>query len=67
MKESTAPEIGGTETDPKDAQKSGAPTWAPPATQADLDRIISDRLARERAKYSDYAELKESVSPRKRG
>lgn len=29
-----------------------------PATQADLDRIISERLGRERAKYADYDELK---------
>lgn len=34
------------------------PAYTPPATQADLDRIISDRLARERAKYADYADLK---------
>ena len=29
-----------------------------PATQADLDRIIQDRVARERAKYADYDDLK---------
>lgn len=33
-------------------------SWTPPASQADLDRIISDRLARERAKYADYDEVK---------
>jgi hypothetical protein len=27
-------------------------------TQADIDRIVADRLARERAKYSDYDDLK---------
>lgn len=32
--------------------------FAPITTQADLDRIIGDRLARERSKYGDYAELK---------
>lgn len=32
--------------------------WKPPASQADLDRIISDRLTRERARFSDYDDLK---------
>jgi len=29
-----------------------------PASQAELDEIVSKRLARERAKYSDYADVK---------
>lgn len=33
-----------------------------PATQADLDRIVGDRLARERAKFADYDELKAAAS-----
>lgn len=32
--------------------------WKPPASQEDLDRIISERLTRDRAKYSDYDDLK---------
>lgn len=32
--------------------------YTPPATQADLDRIIADRVARERGKYADYDDLK---------
>ena len=32
----------------------GGSTYTPPATQADLDRIIENRLQRERAKYADY-------------
>lgn len=32
--------------------------YTPPATQADFDRIISDRLGRATAKYSDYDALK---------
>lgn len=32
--------------------------YTPPATQADLDRIIADRLSRERSKYADYEDLK---------
>lgn len=34
------------------------PTYTPPASQADLDRIIADRVSRERAKFADYADLK---------
>lgn len=33
-------------------------TYTPPQTQAELDRIISDRLSRERGKYADYDDLK---------
>lgn len=30
-------------------------------SQAEVDRIVKDRLAREKAKYSDYAELKKAA------
>lgn len=30
-------------------------------TQADVDRIVADRLGRERAKYADYDELKDAA------
>lgn len=33
-------------------------TFTPPATQEDFDRIIQDRIARERNKFADYDELK---------
>lgn len=33
------------------------PTYTPPATQADLDRIVGERLARERAKFPTADEL----------
>lgn len=33
-------------------------TYTPPASQADLDRIVEQRLARERSKFADYDELK---------
>lgn len=36
----------------------GGKQFTPPADQAALDRIISDRLSRERAKFGDYDELK---------
>lgn len=47
--------------DPKSEPKDPGKEFTPPATQADLDRIINDRLARERAKYSDYADLKKKA------
>jgi hypothetical protein len=37
------------------------PAYTPPASQADLDRIVEQRLARERSKYSDYDTLKEKA------
>lgn len=43
------------EENSSDTTKNG---YQPPATQADLDRIIADRVSRERAKYSNYDELK---------
>lgn len=39
-------------------QSQGQPGWTPPASQDELDRIIKDRLNRERAKYADYDQLK---------
>ena len=38
------------------------PTYTPPATQADLDRIIAERLGRERSKFADYDDLKTKAS-----
>lgn len=32
--------------------------YTPPSSQADLDRIIADRLSRERQKFGDYDDLK---------
>lgn len=46
----TTPEQGGTGTP--------ATTFTPPVSQADLDKIIGERVARERAKYADYADMK---------
>jgi hypothetical protein len=33
-------------------------TWKAPADQAELDKIVESRLARERAKYADYDDVK---------
>jgi Spy/CpxP family protein refolding chaperone len=40
------------------AGTEGAGGYTPPATQADLDRIVQDRVRRAEAKYADYDELK---------
>jgi hypothetical protein len=49
-------------TDPIDPAAPTEPTetkaFTAPASQEELDRIITDRLARERAKYADYDDLK---------
>jgi hypothetical protein len=39
-------------------QQQAASTYTPPATQADLDRIIADRVARTKAQFKDYNDLK---------
>lgn len=41
---------------------TGTENFNPITTQADLDRILGDRLARERAKFGDYEELKTKAS-----
>jgi hypothetical protein len=52
----------GTETGQQQQAAGGGDSYTPPASQADLDRIISDRLARERAKFADYDDLKAKAS-----
>lgn len=39
-------------------QQGGDSGYTPPASQADLDKIIADRLSRERGKFADYDDLK---------
>ncbi len=46
---------------------TGDPTGDPPEeepkyTQADVDRVIEERLARERKKYADYGDLKKKAA-----
>lgn len=55
--EGTGSEGGGRDR----GSSSGAGGWAPPGSQADLDRIIEQRLARERAKFADYDLIKEKA------
>lgn len=45
-----------------DGPGGGGGEYVAPASQADLDRIIGERVTRERAKYGDYDELKEKAS-----
>ena len=40
----------------------GGNAWTPPATQEEFNRIISERLGRERSKYADYADLKNKAT-----
>lgn len=53
MGDTTATTEGGT-----GQQAANGETFTPPASQADLDRIIQDRVARERNKFADYDDLK---------
>lgn len=43
---------------PADPPRNDPPAYKPPATQDDLNRIIGERVAREREKFSDYADVK---------
>lgn len=40
----------------------GGGTYTPPASQADLDRIVQDRVRRATSKFSDYDTLKEKAT-----
>lgn len=42
--------------------KEQGAAFTPPATQADLDRIIQDRVARVKNQYADYDDLKTRVT-----
>lgn len=39
-----------------------APAWTPPASAEDLNKIVNERLAKERAKYADYNDLKSKAA-----
>lgn len=50
---------GDTVVSPPAGDKGGnGGTYTPPASQDDLNRIIAERVSRERAKYADYDDLK---------
>ena len=50
----------GQNSDQGGQQNSGG--YTPPSSQEELDRIIGERLSRERAKYQDYDSLKDKAS-----
>lgn len=54
------PIAGGADDDPPadEPGKGDPPKFEPISSQAELDRILGERLARERAKYADYNDLK---------
>lgn len=45
----------------KEPQSTDTPGFTPINSQEELDRIIGNRLAREREKFSDYETLKEKA------
>lgn len=48
-------------TDRAPLDQEQKPSFTPPATQDELDRIIQKRIDRERAKFADYDELKKQI------
>lgn len=52
----------GTQSEVGESEDGAGKEYTPPASQADLDRIIEDRLSRERRKYSDYDDMKSKLS-----
>lgn len=57
------PIAGGAEDDqPADKPDDKPAEFQPIASQADLDRILGERLARERAKFADYADLQKKAA-----
>ena len=57
MSDSTAPSEGNT-----DVSGENTDGFKPVTSQEDLDRIIENRLMRERKKFADYDQLKEQAS-----
>lgn len=50
-----------TEKNPADPENGGKDKSETTFTQADVDRVVTERLAREREKYKDYDDLKAQV------
>ena len=53
-----SPPDGGTQDGDEDKDQSPSGGFRPISSQEDLDRVIGEYLARERARYSDYDEVK---------
>lgn len=59
MSDTTDPASDGdTSDDPGGSADAGAATTTPTFSQADIDRIVRDRLNRQKAQFADYDELK---------
>lgn len=62
----TAPADGATtppaDQQPADQQPADQKEYTPPATQAELDRLIADRVARTKAQFKDYGDLKSKAT-----
>lgn len=61
MAEPTQGQTQAPDTQPGGGQQPAAQTSARTFSQEDLDRIIDERLKRERTKYADYDDLKRKV------
>lgn len=57
-----AEDTGGDAGTNDDAGTTGSQGDGRTFSQADLDRIVADRVARERAKYADYGDLKRKAA-----
>lgn len=65
MAETIVLPVGDGEADTDEGQEQGKPAQASEDkkfTQADIDRVVADRVARERSKYSDYGDLKKKAA-----
>lgn len=45
-----------------EVEAGGTSGWTPPASQEEYNRVIAERVSRERAKYADYGDLKTKAS-----
>lgn len=58
MTEATSTDDAATDASADATGGQQASNYTPPATQADLDRIIAERLSRQKAQFADYGEAK---------
>ena len=62
MSDEVTPTTAQPEVPPTPAGDATPPAAAQTLTQADVDRIVKERLAREKAKYADYDTLKQAAA-----
>ncbi len=61
MGDVVTPENGGTENEGDTAELAQESSFNPITSQGELDKVIGQRIARERAKFADYDELKSAA------